>query len=88
MLHRLLEILRDGEIQSLLEIAQKLNISSDMVLQMVNQLTERGYLQEIRIDCDETQAGCPDCPINNSCQTIVRHWSLTEKGRRSINLVK
>ena len=36
------------------------------------------------MDCEEPQKGCPDCPVNNTCQVIVKHWFLTEKGRAAI----
>jgi DNA-binding Lrp family transcriptional regulator len=85
MLHRFLETIQAGEVQSLLEIARKLGISADMVLQMAKELTNKGYLQEIGADCDEPQKGCPDCPVNNTCQVIVKHWFLTEKGRTTVS---
>jgi DNA-binding Lrp family transcriptional regulator len=85
MLHRFLATIAAGEVQSLLEIARKLGISPDMVLQMAKELTHRGYLQEIGTDCDDPQKGCPDCPVNSTCQVIVRHWFLTEKGRAVVS---
>ena len=85
MLHRFLETIHDGEVQSLLEIARTLDISPDMVLQMAKELTTKGYLQEIGADCVEPQKGCSECPINCTCQVIVRHWFLTEKGRTAVS---
>jgi len=84
MLHRFLDTIQAGDVQSLLEIAHKLDISPNMVLQMANDLTGKGYLQEIGADCNEPQPGCSDCAVNASCQIIVRHWFLTEKGRRAV----
>ena len=84
MLHKFLETILYGDVQSLLEISRKMNISQDMVLQMANELTNKGYLQEIGADCDETQKGCSECPVNKGCQAIVRHWFLTEKGRTAV----
>jgi DNA-binding Lrp family transcriptional regulator len=81
MLHQLLETIQAGEVQSLLELARKLNISPGMVLQMAKDLAARGYLQEMGADCNEPEKGCPDCSVNSTCQVIVRHWFLTEKGR-------
>ena len=85
MLHRFLETIRAGEVQSLLEIARTLDISPDMVLQMAKELTNKGYMQEIGADCDKPQKGCSDCPVNSGCQVIVRHWFLTEKGRTVVS---
>ena len=81
MLHRFLEKIQAGEVQSLLEIACSLDISPDMVLQMALELTNKGYLQEIGADCQEPQKGCPECPATGTCQGAARHWFLTEKGR-------
>jgi len=84
MLHRFLDTIQAGDVQSLQEIARKLDISLAMVLQMAQDLTRTGYLQEIGSDCEQPQAGCPDCSVNTSCQIIVRHWFLTEKGRAAV----
>ena len=85
MLQRFLETIQAGDVQSLLEIARRMDISPDMVLHMAQELTTKGYLQEIGSDCEEPQKGCPDCAINSSCQAIVRHWFLTEKGRNAVS---
>lgn len=86
MFHQFLEIVQTGHVQSLLEVAQKMSISPDMVLQIAEDLTNRGYLQEIGGDCDVPQNACSDCPASSACQRIIRHWFLTEKGRTAIIL--
>jgi hypothetical protein len=85
MLHRFLKTIQAGDVQSLLEIARKMDISPGLVLQMANDLTKRGYLQEIGSDCEQPQAGCPDCSVRSNCQIIVKHWFLTEKGRVAVS---
>ena len=70
MLHRFLETIWAGDVQSLLEIAHRLDISSEMVLQIAKELTNKGYLQEIGADCDGPQKTCPECPVNDTCQVI------------------
>jgi DNA-binding Lrp family transcriptional regulator len=85
MLLRFLKTIQAGEVQSLLEIARKMDISPDMVLQIAKELTKKGYLQEIGADCDEHKKGCSDCPVSSNCQVIVRHWFLTEKGRAVVS---
>jgi DNA-binding Lrp family transcriptional regulator len=84
MLHRFLDTIQAGDVQSLLELSRKLDISPAMVLQIAKELTGRGYLQEIGADCNESQPGCSDCAVNSSCQVPVRHWFLTEKGRSAV----
>jgi DNA-binding Lrp family transcriptional regulator len=86
MLHRFLQTIHSGEVQSLLEIARALGISADMALRMAKELTVKGYLQEIGADCDGPQKACPECPVNDTCQAIVKHWFLTEKGRAVISV--
>ena len=85
MLHRFLETIQASEVQSLLEIARTMDISPDMVLHMANELTNKGYLQEMGADCEEPQKSCPDCPVNITCQVIARHWFLTEKGKTAVS---
>ncbi len=84
MLHRFLETIQAGEVQSLLEVARVMDISPDMVLQIARDLTDKGYLQEIGSDCDEHRKGCSDCPVTSQCQVITRHWFLTAKGRAAV----
>ena len=62
MLKRFLATIQAGDVQSLLEIARKLEVSSYMVLQMAGNLAGRGYLQEISADCHDPQPGCPIVP--------------------------
>ena len=85
MLHRFLETIWAGDVQSLREIAKRLDISSEMVIQIAKDLTNKGYLQEIGADCNDPQKGCSDCPVGSSCQVPVRHWFLTEKGRNAVS---
>jgi hypothetical protein len=85
MLYKFLKLIQAGEVQSLLEIASAMHISPDMVLRMAEELARKGYLQEISADCTDSRKNCPDCPTNNTCQVIVKHWILTEKGRSAIS---
>jgi hypothetical protein len=85
MLHRFLETIQAGKVQSLLEIARIMDISPDMVFQITKELTNKGYLQEIGGECEESQKGCPGCPINNTCQASAKRWLLTEKGKAVIS---
>ena len=86
MFYQFLEIVQNGHVQSLLEIAQKMSISPDMALQMAIDLTNRGYLEAIGGNCDVPQNACSDCPAGSACQSTVRHWCLTEKGRTAVIL--
>jgi hypothetical protein len=85
MLHRFLETIQAGDVQNLLEIARTLRISPAMALQMAGELARKGYLQELGADCGTPQAGCSDCPAESNCQTLPRHWFLTEKGKAAVS---
>jgi len=85
MLHQLLNLIQTGEAHNLQEIALSMNISADMALQIIKELTNKGYLQEISPDCDAHQNACSDCPANNDCHIFIRQWYLTEKGRVAVS---
>jgi len=85
MLHRFLRTIQVGEVQNLLEIAHRMDISSDMVFRMAKELTDKGYLQEIGSNCEQPQKGYPDCSVSSTCQLMVKHWFLTEKGRAAVS---
>jgi hypothetical protein len=82
MLQRFLSIVQNGEIQSHLELAQKLGVSPFMVLQMARDLSRRGYLNEFDADCFAQESTCPSCSVGAACQLMGRTWSLTEKGKK------
>jgi len=85
MFQQFLRIVHSGSVQSQFEIAQKLNVSPDMVLQIVRELTTRGYLQGAATldDCDpNSKHACTDCPMGSACQSSFNTWSLTEKGEK------
>ncbi|GAP16037.1 uncharacterized protein conserved in archaea [Longilinea arvoryzae] len=85
MLQRFLSLIQAGEFQSLLEIARQMNVSVDMVRRMAGEMADRGYLEEIRLECDAVQPGCAGCPIQGKCQPAGRQWVLTEKGRAAVS---
>ena len=82
MLQEFLRIVRQGEIQSHLEIAQKMGVSPAMVLEIARELTQRGYLSEFSADCFDQEANCRGCSASTACQIMGRTWSLTEKGEK------
>ncbi len=85
MLYQFLKTIRDGEVQSLMEIARALQISLAMTLQMAEELTQKGYLQELGADCTAPQTACSSCPTGSRCQVMTRHWFLTEKGKAAVS---
>jgi hypothetical protein len=84
MLHEFLIAIRDGELQSLLDISRALHISPAMALQMADDLARRGYLQEPGEMCGIQQVTCSDCAAGSACHVLPRHWFLTEKGKLAV----
>ncbi len=84
MLYQFLSIIQSGEAQTLLEIARQMDITLAMVIQMADQLTHQGYLQEIGRDCTGHEEPCTDCLSSSSCQEIFRRWILTDKGKARV----
>jgi len=85
MFHQLLKIIQTGEAHNLQEIALSMNISPDMALQIIRELTNKGYLQEISSDCDVHQNGCSDCVASKNCHLLIRQWLLTKKGEIAVS---
>jgi FeoC like transcriptional regulator len=85
MLQEFLKTIQDGQVQSLLQVSRSLHISPAMARQMAEDLTRKGYLQELGADCSTPQAACSDCPSGSNCQVWTRLWFLTEKGRAAIS---
>lgn len=84
MLQRFLTLAQEGGFQSLMEIARALNIPIGMVDQIASDLTKKGYLEEISLDCSAGAQICGGCPIKSRCQNPDRQWTLTEKGRAAV----
>jgi hypothetical protein len=85
MLYEFLKLIRDENVQSLLEISRVMRISQAMTVQMADELARKGYLQELGAGCDSPQSGCSSCPAGSSCQVPARHWFLTKKGNAVVS---
>ena len=83
MINQFLQIIQAGNVQSQLEIAQKLKISPQMVLQVAEELTRLGYLEAHGGNCDTPKSACAGCPVDSGCGGSYRNWSLTEKGQKA-----
>jgi hypothetical protein len=84
MFHQFLLIVKQGTVQSQYEVAQKMGISPDMVLQIARELTNKGYLKGAVENCDSTDSGCKGCALGSSCHVSVNSWVLTEKGENAV----
>lgn len=84
MVHQFLRIIKDGEAQSQLEIARRMNVSPSMVVQIASDLARRGYLQEVNGDCCGDGVACGGCSTAHTCKVATTVWTLTEKGLKAV----
>jgi hypothetical protein len=79
MLERLLSLVGQGGVHSYTDLARQLDVTVELVEQMLQDLARMGYLRPV---ADECESHCVDCPMANTSGTIssTRMWTLTEKG--------
>jgi len=72
MTERIMEILKDGEVLTTEMLAQRLNVSYDVLLTSMELLERRGDIVPVLEDygCD---GDCDDCP---SCQTNIPELAM------------
>ena len=82
MLRQVLRIVAQGGIHTRGELAHRLDVSEELLQQMIEELVRIGYLKPIVGDGDDRCAGCPfaaECAIGGA----GRIWALAEKGLRA-----
>jgi predicted ArsR family transcriptional regulator len=80
MLDRLLSLVGQGGVHSYTDLARQLDVSEELLEQMLQDLANMGYLRPVANGCEGQCAGCPlagTCAIGGP----ARVWTLTEKGR-------
>ena len=85
MLEELLRRIAAGGTHSLSDLAHKLGVSEELLRQMIEDLTRRGYLRLVTGCCADRCAGCSlagTCAVSSAGQI----WSLTDKGERAARL--
>jgi len=83
MLDQVLRIVVQEGIHTRRELAQRLNVSEELLQQMIDELVRIGYLKSVVGDCHDRCTGCPfaaECAIGGA----GRIWTLTEKGVREV----
>jgi DNA-binding Lrp family transcriptional regulator len=68
MLEKLLNEIRIGNTSSPAVLAERLNLSLNMVNAMLETLEEQGYLKNMAAECS-AEKPCTSCPISNLCST-------------------
>ena len=84
MFTQFLQIVKQGEMQSHLEIARQMQVTPAMVVEIARELTKRGYLSEYNEACHALDTNCLSCGVSSACQIMGRTWSLTEKGQKAV----
>ena len=82
MLQRILELLDSGTVQTQHELAVALGTSESLIVLVVEQLAQRGYL----VEANRCAAGCTHCSMQQACgrSKDLRTWTLTDKGKAAI----
>ena len=78
MLERLLKRIAEGGIQSQAHIARELNVSEDLIAQMLLDLERMGYIRPLANSCG---SHCEHCDLAATCSDHepVPMWTLTDK---------
>ena len=79
MLRQVLRIVAQGGIHTRGELAHRLEVSEELLQQMIDELVRIGYLKPVAEDGNDRCAGCPfagKCAIDGT----GRIWTLTNKG--------
>lgn len=90
MLKNVLKALGEGKAQSFASLSRQLNISEGMLMQMIEDLTRKGYLSPISENSMAVCGGaCGSCGLSCSSCSTAQHsnlngWVLTEKGFSAI----
>jgi predicted ArsR family transcriptional regulator len=79
MLDRLLSLVSQGGVHSYADLARQLDVTEELLEQMLQDLARMGYLRSVAEGCE---AQCAGCPLAETCAVggPTRVWTLTEKG--------
>ena len=81
LMQRLLAHLIDGQSMNLIELANHLEISRELLEQMLWDLERGGYIRQLQ---NARAGGCQGCAHQRVCRAAPggRIWIVTEKGHR------
>jgi hypothetical protein len=76
MLERLLSLVGQGGVHSYADLARQLDVSEELLGQMLQDLARMGYLRPVADGCE---THCADCPLTETCTSggPTRVWTLT-----------
>jgi len=78
MLERLLSLVGQGGVHSYTDLARQLDVTVELVEQMLQDLARMGYLRPVAGSCESQCTGCSwadTCAVGGP----TRVWALTEK---------
>ncbi len=83
MLMQLLQMVAEGSVLSYAAIAGQLDVSTDLLGQMLQDLARMGYLAPVGGACDTSK--CRHCPLGGGCATDMQGnvWTLTARGAQA-----
>jgi predicted ArsR family transcriptional regulator len=81
MLNRLLSLVGKGGVHSYTDLARQLDVTEELLEQMLQDLARTGYLRPVADGCE---AQCAGCPMAGTCAIggPTRVWALTDKGTK------
>ena len=84
MLKDTLKEIYSAKLYSKYLIGKSLNISEEMVDQLVNQLIRLGYIRE-EMGSPTCEGKCMGCSVSSCKTTPIKMISVTEKGKKLLN---
>lgn len=80
-------LVAEGGVHSCADLARELEVSEELLGQMIEHLARMGYLRPVAGDC---QSQCPDCPLAETCDIgePTRVWTLTGKDGRLLQVAR
>jgi hypothetical protein len=78
LLQDLIDHLAKGQVRTMAELAQRLDVDPALVVQMLADLERAGYVRQVSASCDEQ---CASCPQSSQCGLHYdgRLWAVTPK---------
>lgn len=84
MLMHLLSQIADGKILSHTKLSRRLNISNELLKQMILDLSRMGYIESVDDTCAMNR--CTHCSFSGECASMNKgkRWVLTRKGANTV----
>ena len=84
MMIKVLRIISENKSISINAIAEQLNVSKAVIMQVIKNLIDMEYIKKIELKCD---GGCKGCSNKSSCadnSMIMSVMEITEKGKEML----